>query len=104
MAWPDDPDKRRVAKGSTDTKALKKFCDDPMLGRPEAERAKRDAECADKQGGLLSKASSLLPGFGNKKEGAAAETSDEGDPGVVTGSTKAQAASAQKPIGSAKTR
>ena len=88
MAWPDDPDRRKSSvAASADTEKLRKYCADPMLGRPDVERAKRDAECMEKQGGMLATASSWL-NLNKKKEGASAETTDEGDPAVKTGSTK----------------
>ena len=101
MAWPDDPDKRKAAAAAAENKKISKYCSDPMIGRPDPERAKRDAECSDNQGGLLSSATAW---FTNKKEGAAAVTADEGDPGIVTGSTRPQAAAVQKPGASSNTR
>ena len=92
MAWPDDPDRRIAAQAAADKQKVSKYCSDPMIGRPDAERAKRDGECSDKQGGLLASATSW---FSNKKEGAAGVTTDEGDPAIVTGSTKPQAATAK---------
>ena len=101
MAWPKDPDRLKAEKAAVENKTISKYCSDPMLGRPEPERAKRDAECSDKQGGLLSSATAW---FGTKKEGAAAQATDEGDPAVVTGSTNAQPTAAQKAATGAKSR
>ena len=64
-----------------------------MLNRPELEVAKRDAECRAQNGGLLTSATSW---FGSTKEAKPGLATDEGDPGVVTGSTKAAPASAAK--------
>jgi hypothetical protein len=104
MAWPDDPDRRKAAAAAVQSKAANKYCTDPMIGRPDAERLKRDSDCADKNGGILATATGWL---NPKKEGAATASADEGDPGLVTGSNKAPAATsatAQKAGTATKTR
>jgi hypothetical protein len=92
MAWPDDPDRRKAEVAAAESRTTSKYCSDAMFGRPDHERAKRDAECSAQQGGLLSSATAWFTGNSGKKEGAAAQTSDEGDPAIVTGSTKPQSA------------
>ena len=88
MAWPDDPDKRRAASAGKAAAVNCNTIGETMVGRPEIERIKREADCRAEQGGLLTGMASWLPSGGNKKEGAAAVATDEGDPGIVTGSIK----------------
>ena len=102
MAWPDDPDKRRAALAAADKNSkVNKYCTDPMIGRPDAERAKRDSECSKETGGLLDTATAW---FSTKKDGGAAVSTDEGDPGVVTGSTKPAPAAAAAKTSASKAR
>ena len=89
MAWPDDPDRKRQAQAAAQEKDWKKYCSDPLIGGTDHERATREAECTQKQGGgVLGFATSW---FNTKKEGASPVATDEGDP-IVTGSTKPAAA------------
>lgn len=99
MAWPDDPDKRRVAEANAKQQQINAKCRNQVgtMNRPDAERAELEAKCRESQGGLLAGAMGI---FKKNMDGAALETSDEGDPGaaaatpspVVTGSTAKPAA------------
>lgn len=85
LAWPTDPEKTKAQKLSAEEQKLRKDCEDPMIGRPDAEKAAKQAKCSTVLGDLFG---SILPG---KKAEAPAEPLREGDPGAP----KASAASAQ---------